>query len=664
MNVKHITGLFLTLFFVFLQQANSQTQTVEMLEHKLKQTSQDSLRLHLIKKIAVAFRNSDPAKQLHYSYTGLQLALESTDVRHELLFYRELGIHHKKAGHLDSALFYYEKAQVLALEISDLPFYQATNISLGNLKKTQGKYEEAVGYFLKVLSYYESETDNRSQSVYLTALFNLAGTYVRLKEYDKALGLFKTVVEHPLTQRNKSILRGSYTNLLAVYIKTHQPDSALFYAEKAKEIALQTNSTRSLAYIYTNMGVLYEQKETYGRAAEAFKKARSLFSQLNDKPGIAKSENNIGNIYSKQGLFTDAERALLKARMILKESTDTYSLEHNYAALISLYRKQGDFRKAYDFQTRFYALKDSLTGLDKVKAIEEIETKYEVQKKELLTKNAVNQQKLAEAKAQKSQLYLAFGSAGGSLMLLSSTLYLFLFRARKKRELLSLELGLTQKQLQTENQYRQSELKAIKAQMSPHFLFNAINSVQSLILKGDKHEAYRYLSKFSALTRQNLRMSEKDFVYFDQELELITNYLELEKLRFDQSLSYQITGTSDLLEVRVYPMIIQPFLENAIKHGLFHKTGAKTLRIHFEKATALTCTIEDNGIGRQAAGALQQQQAVRHDSFAMAAIEKQLELLSYQFETEFGFSITDIEEQGEVAGTRIVLNIPYLSDHE
>lgn len=664
MNVKCISNLFLWLLLFFTQIAHSQTNTVEVLETELKLLNVDSLRLRTMKKIAVALRNTDPSRQKQYSQAGLDLATKTADLRHQLLFYRELGIHYKKSGSLDSAFYHYKKAQDLAEQISDQEFYQATNISLGNLKKTQGKYDEATQHFMEAIAYYEPQQDKRSQTIYMTASFNLAGLLTRIKKYDRALTMFKSVANHPLAQNNDAIMRGTFTNLLAVYTKTNEPDSALCYALKAEKLAIKTNSNRSLAHIYTNMGALYEQKEAYVKAVSSFKKARKLYAQLNDQPGIARSENNIGNIQARQGLFSSSENSLLKAQVILRESTDAYSLEHNYVALTSLYTRQKRFEQAYLIQDKLFQLKDSLLGLEKTKAIEEIEIKYQVEKEQLLTQNALKEKKLAEVKAEKSRIYLAFSGAGGGLLLVSSTLYLFLFKARKKRELLSIELDLTQKQLQAEYQYRQSELKALKAQMNPHFLFNAINSVQALVLKGDKHEAYRYLSKFSHLTRQNLHMSEKHFVYLDQELELIRNYLDLEQLRFNHTLTYEITGTDDLEEIRVYPMIIQPFMENAIKHGLFHKPGPKTLKVHFEKAEVLICTIEDNGIGRDAARVLQQNQSVPHDSFSTGAIEKQLELLGIQYETELGFSISDIEDQGQLSGTRVVLKIPYLSDHE
>jgi len=119
------------------------------------------------------------------------------------------------------------------------------------------------------------------------------------------------------------------------------------------------------------------------------------------------------------------------------------------------------------------------------------------------------------------------------------------------------------------------QLKSLKAQMNPHFMFNAMNSIQNLVLKGDKHEAYQYLSKFSSMVRENLNMSEKSFVSFDEEYSLLQKYLELEKLRFRTNFEYKLIGADKMEDIYIPAMILQPFVENAIKHGLLHKVSGK-----------------------------------------------------------------------------------------
>ncbi|MCE7997174.1 MAG: histidine kinase [Roseivirga sp.] len=664
MNVRNAILFLIFSLFASAIELCAQSKPPEMLEKELSQLITDSLKLKTMKEIAAGYRNLDPSKQAAFSYRGLALSKQTKDIRHEILFCRELGIFHKKAGLLDSALWYYEKALGLARVTANDSFYYATIISLGNLKKTEGAYKAGVRYFIEAITYYENRVDRKSQINYLTTLFNLANLNILLREYNKALPVLKKITQHPLSQSNLALLRGSYTNLLAVYVKIDEPDSALNYAAKAEQMALKTNNQRSLAHIYTNMGALYEQKKNFHSALVNFEKAKALYSRLNDNGGLARSENNLGNVYGKLGSFTRAENALLNAQIILEKSSDAYSIEHNYQALISLYTKMRDFEKAYRLQSALFQHKDSILNLESKKAMEEIEIQYEVRKKDLMAKNALKDKKLAELSSEKSRTYLAFGGAGGGLLLLTSSFYFMMFRSRKKRQMISMELSLTQKQLKAEHQYRQSEIKAIKAQMNPHFMFNTINSAQALILKGDKHEAYRYLSKFSELVRQNLSMSERHFVYFGQELHLINSYLQLEQLRFGKQFTYNITGTEALEDLKLPPLIIQPFLENAIKHGLLHRKGNKRLKIDFKLTEALTCTIEDNGIGREAARAVNKSKLLQHESFSTGAITRQLELLSTQHNTDFGFSITDLFDREMASGTRVILRIPYVSDHE
>lgn len=199
------------------------------------------------------------------------------------------------------------------------------------------------------------------------------------------------------------------------------------------------------------------------------------------------------------------------------------------------------------------------------------------------------------------------------------------------------------------------QLKSLKAQMNPHFMFNAINSIQSLVLKDQKHEAYQYMSKFSEMIRGNLMMSEKSFVTVGEELSLLKKYLELEKLRFKPHFEYELLGIEKIEEISIPSMIIQPFVENAIKHGLFHKeNGTKRIQITFNKTDVFTCTIIDNGIGLKRALEIKEKHETDYNSFSTRAIEQRLEFLNTYYETNIGFEYIPIK-----VGTKVVVKIPY-----
>lgn len=207
------------------------------------------------------------------------------------------------------------------------------------------------------------------------------------------------------------------------------------------------------------------------------------------------------------------------------------------------------------------------------------------------------------------------------------------------------------------NELNASKLAAIQSQMNPHFIFNAMNSIQDLILKGDVENSYSYVTTFSNLVRSTLKYSEKDFIDFEQELELLRLYLSLEKLRFEDELEYVIDNMVDE-DIQLPPLLIQPFVENALLHGLLHKDGVKQLLIRFELREALICTIEDNGIGRQRATEIRERQRGEHESFSGKAIRTRFDILSDVHKGEFGYVLEDLMVDGEATGTRITLQIP------
>jgi hypothetical protein len=207
------------------------------------------------------------------------------------------------------------------------------------------------------------------------------------------------------------------------------------------------------------------------------------------------------------------------------------------------------------------------------------------------------------------------------------------------------------------NELNASKLTAIQSQMNPHFIFNSLNSIQDLILKGDVEHSYSYITTFSNLVRRTLNYSDKDFIDFEQELKLLELYLSLEKLRFKKDFSF-ILETNSITDIQIPPMLIQPFIENALVHGLLHKEGVKKLKISFKLNDHLICTIEDNGIGRAQAKAIKERQRIDHESFSVQAIRKRFEILSSHFQGELGYTYEDLEENGKASGTRVILQIP------
>lgn len=220
---------------------------------------------------------------------------------------------------------------------------------------------------------------------------------------------------------------------------------------------------------------------------------------------------------------------------------------------------------------------------------------------------------------------------------------------------------LERQKVELENKLHESILASVKAQMNPHFIFNALNTIQSFIYLNDKKNATTYLGKFSQLTRTILDMSNKNTVSLQEEIDALLLYLELEKTRFDEELAFEMVIAPGVNPdvVHIPSMIIQPYVENAVKHGLLHQKGARWLNCLFELDNGfLRVTIDDNGIGRKRSLALNSIKNKQHQSFATHANEKRLDALNRGNSNTVSVRYIDkVSPLGEPQGTTVVLMI-------
>ena len=252
--------------------------------------------------------------------------------------------------------------------------------------------------------------------------------------------------------------------------------------------------------------------------------------------------------------------------------------------------------------------------------------------------------------------FLLFGLALFSLLLY--ILYKRKINALKQKNQLLLD------KINLEKNINQSKLKAIKSQMNPHFFYNALNTIQSFILSNDKKQAVNYLSKFATLTRTILEMTEKDMVTITEEINTLRLYLDIEKVRFNDDFNFEILAdlNIDADNIKIPSMFLQPFVENAVKHGLLHKSEEKTLKINFIKVVnQIKITIDDNGIGRKKSNELNAIKNKKHQSFATNAMQNRVHLLN-EF-TQKNISIAYIDKHNtsnQSTGTTVVFLIPIL----
>lgn len=242
------------------------------------------------------------------------------------------------------------------------------------------------------------------------------------------------------------------------------------------------------------------------------------------------------------------------------------------------------------------------------------------------------------------------------VLLIVSIIYLRIRRLRKKHSLETRMLTIEKQKLDIEQQ-------ALRLQMNPHFIFNSMNSIQSFVVDNDTDKAIFYLAKFSRLMRMILAHSREETVPVQDEMAALGIYMDLERLRFDDKFEYKVVVDQDIDEefIEIPPMIIQPYVENAILHGLVNKKGPGNLLIHLSlEGETIRCVIEDDGIGREAAEKIRLTSDLRRKSRGMLITKERLELMNRGWGNWLAVQVEDLfDEDGGAAGTRVILHIVF-----
>lgn len=268
--------------------------------------------------------------------------------------------------------------------------------------------------------------------------------------------------------------------------------------------------------------------------------------------------------------------------------------------------------------------------------------------------NQLKEQKLKQEAAVKKFLI------AGLVLLLIAGVFIFRYIASKRK---NEKLESEKKQAELQQRATELEMQALRTQMNPHFIFNCLSSINKFILKNDMDTASDYLTRFSRLIRQVLTNSQLSLIPLSDEIEMLRLYLDMERLRFSESFSYNIIYENTIEPETIYipPMLLQPFCENAIWHGLMHKEGSGKLDIVMSIQNGeLQCIIADNGIGREKATELKTKSGVKQKSFGLKITTERLALFNNEKTVDSFYRTEDIvDEKGSVAGTKVILNIKF-----
>lgn len=531
--------------------------------------------------------------------------------------------------------------------------------SIGNYYFQRSIYDKAISNYINALKLAEKRKDIDN---IIIGKSNLANVYNRINKTNESIQLFQEcnnlllIKGDTLTQKRAAIL----TNMATAYASIQLHDTAAYYYNIVYDICTQKEIKVGIAISLSNLGSEYYALKKYQKSIDYLVKGEILVNEMGYDFLKASVYKNLGKNYIAIGQKVIGIEYLQKAIQIARSNKDATNALESYSFLYPVYASIGDYSNAYQTVLKYFSLKDSTYNIEKDKTIFELNTQYQTEKKEQ-TISLLKKENELTILQNKQKNYLILGVIG--LMLVASFAGFLLFtryKIKQENKLLAAKVSA----VEFEKDKTRMELTALKSQMNPHFIFNALNSIQEFIILNDKKKANQFMGKYADLVRSTLNMSDKESITIDEEIKSLELYLELEKLRFEDNFSYDVSVSHVLLNnhYRLPAMLIQPYVENAIKHGLLHQQGPKTVTILFDidpsDNSIIICTIEDNGIGRVRSEALNAMRLKKHTSFSTGATKKRLELLNQGKENAIVVDFNDLyDADGLAKGTKVTLRI-------
>ena len=645
-KVRFLYSILLFSFFGFAQQ-----KAADSLMQILGKTKNDIDRVNILNAISDCYKVVDSKNMFVFGNQALDLAKKINFTIAQGNAYLNLGNSKIIEGDYKVATNYFQQAQEIFENESSTPSTKdeiASGLaksygSIGIVLSEQSNYAKALQFYLKSVKIYEKLGDQ----VRCAKLYNNIGVIYKSQKSDfKALEFFVKAekIQSKLKDENISI---TLTNIANCYLNQNNLKKANFYYNEAKKVLDKNPNPRALGEWYNNMGLLKKAEKSNTEATKNWQNAITTFQSIDDKFGLGDTYLYLGRLYFEKQNLDKSLESTNQALQIAKQ-IEVVEQQMLCEKLISeIYSKKGNASQALLHFQNYSEIKDKLINEENIRKSVESSMNYEFEKKELLQKEAQEKREfLIQEKAQSFKLKMLFGTLIGLLVL--GIIFLIYNRNQLKKTL------TLQKEL------AEYEQKALHLQMNPHFVFNCLGSISSFILQNGTDSAIKYLAKFSKLMRLTLEYSKESLIPIDKEIESLQNYLELEQLRFNNSFDFSITKSTEIEDdVALPPLLLQPFVENAIIHGVIPKKKKGQIKVDFQiDNDSLVCTIEDDGVGCETSKKAKENSVSVHKSMAIDIIKKRLEMIASSTHKNATISIEEINTNDNNSGTKVVLKLP------
>ena len=535
-------------------------------------------------------------------------------------------------GKHDSAIIFYNYAIEAGIKNNDSLKVASVLINLADEYASSGKYVEAANHALMAVKIKETMNDSTNLAFFFQKvgeIFKQAGDTEKWDYYlNKAYRLIKIEKCAPL-----SAVGAIYNDLGGISEKRGKYNLALQYYDTLINIGLKNDFTNAVGVALSNSASIYKLMGNPEKALETALKAREY-----KKPTAYQNLyelNLLAELYLETGNLTEASQIALNA--LNNENSKSFPDEkiRTLKTLSNIEKQNHNFEKALLYFERYKTLSDSLNDIEIRTRINDLEIAYETEKKEskielLTAENRMKNQKL---------------NIGIILLIVLVVVILLILNILKFRRK---QADLVQNELQQQ---------VLRAQMNPHFIFNVLGSIHNFMQQNDMQKASTYLTRFATLTRSTLNFSAADSISLTDEILMLRDYIELEKMRNPDLFDFEIKFKNDIETdfIQIPPMLIQPFVENAIKHGFKNIEHKGFLSISItDKISYAEFIIEDNGNGIQK----KNDSETNHVSMATEIFGKRRKLIQQKYKKEFIFKVESKLNQG----TKVTIGIPVLNN--
>ena len=513
-----------------------------------------------------------------------------------------------------SAAITYYRASLNIFKALKMPWQVA--MMVGNIGHIYGAFKQwtkAKIFHLEALRVYDSLKDKEAVAA---QLINVSSCFSGEKNYQAALEAYDQAIKIYDSIGNKQQKAVCFEHM-AEY---------MFMPQKKYRQAIDY-TFNSLNNADSNRGIISYDYELLG----------AIYLELSEDANL-KSQRKTN--------LDSAEFYLFKCLEIQEKSGRIGGLRNTYSSLALLKELQGDYFNALKFSKLWQKLSDSINSNKQYFDIVRNQINADFEKKEIVANAEIAKQK-----------FIRNSFVAGSVFVLLSAALIFYFYKRKK------SAEQKQKETSLSLQVSETEMKALRSQMNPHFIFNALQSIQTFLLSHKSEEANLYLLKFAKLMRLVLENSQHSEVSLKEDMQALELYMQLESIRLPHPFTYRfhIDKSVDEENDTIPPLILQPFVENAIWHGLQYKPGPGHIDIYICKNDNELCaTVEDNGVGRDMSRQVAQPMLLKKESLGMKLTEERLKVLNEVKKTKSEFKITDLfTPEYYPAGTKVELSLPF-----